>query len=476
MRERRIPPVDDAHDAFGARGAQLVVGSTPSTRTATASRRRCAPPVPHRPRAASRRPRRPRPLRGAGAWPRGGSAVRSDVEQLRRVAAAPRRVGRGEDARAHPPQRAVRGMVREHSAARDDEARGLGRERRQRIGGLARERVVGDRSAGSPTAVARPGVTSPTWPLGVDGMTEATSVVSRTAAKASSSAASAAGAPDEGVDVPADAEPARGERLLRVRLAPGELDRRRVTRSRTTRRPARRGPGHDAHPGVGEHEVVADVAAVGDTRDHLLDHERRDTRRRCRGRRGRVERGDPGVAQELGHAAEATERPEASRPASARYPPRHGPARSDVSRRRSPASPDQVEARMLALARRRDRAVVRRRRRRSPSHSRRCVRSSSRAASDCGPRSATARSSEPAADADADIVDRRVQPRSSSSTRSRSCTTTSWTAPTCAAAATRCTRISRPAHGRGLARRSHAASATAWRSSSATSRSCTPTC
>ena len=39
-----------------------------------------------------------------------------------------RGIGRGEDPRAHPPQRTARAVVREHPPARDHEARGLGRE------------------------------------------------------------------------------------------------------------------------------------------------------------------------------------------------------------------------------------------------------------------------------------------------------------------------------------------------------------
>ena len=69
------------------------------------------------------------------------------VEQPLGLARRGDRVGRGEDPRAHPPQRTVRGMVREHPPARHDEARRFGREAGERVRRFTRERVVGDAAA-----------------------------------------------------------------------------------------------------------------------------------------------------------------------------------------------------------------------------------------------------------------------------------------------------------------------------------------
>ena len=147
MRESRIPPLDDAHRAFGLAVAQLARGVD-----ALAANR-------HRVHVDALRQcfiDRVRPADNGDDLvvfeerERGREAVGGAVglEQLRSVARGARRVRRGEDARAQPPQRRVRGMVRKHLAAGDDEARGLGREGRQGIGGRAREVVVGDRAPG----------------------------------------------------------------------------------------------------------------------------------------------------------------------------------------------------------------------------------------------------------------------------------------------------------------------------------------
>ena len=72
-----------------------------------------------------------------------GGAV--GVEPGDRLAARFGRIGRREDARAHPPQRAVAHVVREQPAARDDEAGRIERERGQRLGRLGRQGVVVDR-------------------------------------------------------------------------------------------------------------------------------------------------------------------------------------------------------------------------------------------------------------------------------------------------------------------------------------------
>ena len=147
MRERRIPLVDDAHAALGAASPQLVhrIGARHADgdgREVHAFGQRVVDRVgPADDRddlvVFEERERRRETVRGAVG-----------VEQPFRVACRGDRIGRGEDARAHPPQCTVRGMMREDAAARHDQARGLGRERRERVRGFPCERVVGDGPAG----------------------------------------------------------------------------------------------------------------------------------------------------------------------------------------------------------------------------------------------------------------------------------------------------------------------------------------
>ena len=141
MRQRRVPRFDDPYVALGVAAAQRVrrvgaFGSNRDDREVLAFGDRVVDrvgPADDRDHVVlvEERQRRGEPVRGAVG-----------VEQADRVARGARRVGRGEDARAHPPQRAVRRMMREDAPARHDEAGRFGREPRERVRGFGRERVV----------------------------------------------------------------------------------------------------------------------------------------------------------------------------------------------------------------------------------------------------------------------------------------------------------------------------------------------
>ena len=145
--EHRIPRVDDAHAAFARAAPQR--GRGIGTLDAHRDRGEVEPldqrevdrlgPADHRDDLVlvEQRQRRAEPVGGAVG-----------LEQARRLVRAHRRVGGGEDPRAHPPQRAARAMVREHPPARDHETRRLGREPGERVGGLDREPVLVDAAAG----------------------------------------------------------------------------------------------------------------------------------------------------------------------------------------------------------------------------------------------------------------------------------------------------------------------------------------
>ena len=215
MREGRIPPLDDADRAFGLAVAQLAAVSTPSPRIATASTSMrsanasstaCGQPITATTSSSSRS--------GSAAARR--SAVRSDSSNCAASRAAPAGSGAAR-MRAHS----------HHSGACAGWCASTWRQATTRLAGsgakaarasaaaLARlwsatERRVTDRSRSA-------GVTSPhairvRLPVRRRGANGCEGVVER---------GQRARALDEGVDIPADAEPARGERLLRVRLAPG---------------------------------------------------------------------------------------------------------------------------------------------------------------------------------------------------------------------------------------------------------------
>ena len=136
-------------------------GSAPATRTATAGRSM-------RSASASSTALGQPTTATISSSSRSGSvaasrfAVRSASSSRSASRAARDRIGRGEDPRAHPPQCTVRGMMREDAAARHDQARGLGRERRRahpRLRPRARRRR---RSGGSRHATARRASRHPT--------------------------------------------------------------------------------------------------------------------------------------------------------------------------------------------------------------------------------------------------------------------------------------------------------------------------
>jgi len=97
-------------------------------------------------------------------WKRCAEAVGRAVgfQESRRLPRTRPWIGGGEDARADPPQRSARPVVREYPAARDHEARRLRRESLERVGGFDREAVFVDVAAGDRSEALRPGSLHPT--------------------------------------------------------------------------------------------------------------------------------------------------------------------------------------------------------------------------------------------------------------------------------------------------------------------------